>query len=282
MRFGVSTQLYHGQRLRREHLDEIAAHGFDTIEIIATRSHFDYHDPAVLDETARWLTETGLRVSSMHAPIAEAMSGGRWIAPLSNASPEEAVRARAVAEARAALDLARRVPVGVLVVHLGLPASLAPAPGENDAGAARRSVDEIVAAAGPLGVKVALENIPNALATPEAVVAAIEHAPAWPGLGACLDFGHANLMGGVVDAIETLSGHLLTTHVHDNGGRRDDHLPPGEGSIDWPGALAALKKVGYEGILMLEVAAVGPTTAAVLGRMRGACERLNDEARSWS
>ena len=34
--FGVSTHLFHGQRLAREHLLEIAAHGFDTVEVFAT------------------------------------------------------------------------------------------------------------------------------------------------------------------------------------------------------------------------------------------------------
>ena len=35
------------------------------------------------------------------------------------------------------------------------------------------------------------------------------------------------------DAIEEVSGHLLTTHVHDNRRRADDHLPPFGGNIAW-------------------------------------------------
>ena len=50
-----------------------------------------------------------------------------------------------------------------------------------------------------------------------------------------------------VDAIETVSEHLVTTHVHDNRGRTDDHLVPFEGTIDWPAALTAIQKVGYDG-----------------------------------
>ena len=44
------------------------------------------------------------------------------------------------------------------------------------------------------------------------------------------------MQGDVIDAIETLSGLLVATHVHDNHGRRDEHLAPFEGTIDWPGA----------------------------------------------
>ena len=39
--FGVSTHLYHGQRLSRDHLLEIAAHGFEAVEVFATRTHFN-------------------------------------------------------------------------------------------------------------------------------------------------------------------------------------------------------------------------------------------------
>ena len=56
------------------------------------------------------------------------------------------------------------------------------------------------------------------------------------------------------DVIETLSGHLWTTHVHDNGGKRDEHLLPYAGTIDWDAAMMETQKVGYDGPLMFEVA----------------------------
>ena len=46
MRFGISTHLYHDRRLERAHLAQIAGAGFETIELFATRSHFDYRDGA--------------------------------------------------------------------------------------------------------------------------------------------------------------------------------------------------------------------------------------------
>jgi sugar phosphate isomerase/epimerase len=280
VRFGVSTQLYHGQRLRRDHLDEIAAHGFDTVELIATRTHLDYHDPRALDDLARWLDDTGLRLHAIHAPIAESVENGRWGSPLSNASSLPRVREHAVAEACAALELARRTPVSVLVVHMGLPDGPSLAAGENSRDAVRRSLQEIASVASALSVQMALENIPNAISTPDAIVAMIEDELGLPGVGACLDIGHAHLMGGVVDAIETLSGLLLTTHVHDNRGQRDEHLPPGEGTVAWPSVMMALQKVGYDGLLVMEVAANGLSTQTILGRTRAACTRLGEEGRS--
>ncbi len=277
MRFGVSTQLYHGQRLCRAHLEEIAAHGFDAIEVVATRTHLDYHDADALKAFAGWLGDTGLRLHSIHAPVTESAEGGRWGAAYSNASGREDVRRQAVHETLAALQLAHLVPVHALVLHLGLPDSLAAGGDGNSREAARRSVQEIVAAAAARDVRVALENIPSALATPESIVSLIGHELEIPGLGACLDFGHANLMGGVADAVEAFAEVLTTTHLHDNHGARDEHLPPFEGTIAWPEAMMALRKIGYDGLLMVEVAPNGAPAAEVLARARRACERLEAE-----
>jgi len=275
--FGLSTQLYHARRLSHDHLAEVAAHGFDTVEIIATRSHVDYHDPAVLDAVAGWLAAEGLRLHSLHAPVMERYDG-TWINPLSIASTDGAARAQAVRETGAALDLARRVPVSVLVVHPGLQDSLLSPSLQNSLDAAMRSIEEIADIASPLGVRVALEVIPNAMSTAEALVNLLDRLDR-PEVGVCLDFGHAHMQGDVIDAIETLSGVLVATHVHDNHGRRDEHLVPFEGTIDWAGALAALQKIGYDGMLMLELAGAEPA-APVLERARQAIARLEDAARS--
>lgn len=280
MQFGVSTQLYHVQRLRPDHLAEVASHGFTAIEIIATRSHVDYHDASVLDEVAGWLTREGLRLHSLHAPVMECFEGGRWVSPLSIASTDEAARVQAVRETEAALELARRTAISALIVHVGLPEGLLSPAVQNSRDAARRSIEEIVDCASPLGVRVALEVIPNALSTAEALVGLVEELD-HPDVGVCLDFGHAHIQGDVVDAVETLSGLLLAAHVHDNHGRRDEHLPPFDGTIDWPGALMALQKVGYEGTMMLELASADPSAPA-LERARQSVARLEEAARSWT
>jgi sugar phosphate isomerase/epimerase len=81
------------------------------------------------------------------------------------------------------------------------------------------------------------------------------------------------MAGDVVDAVETVSEHLITTHVHDNRGRTDDHLLPFEGTIDWPSALTAVQKVGYEGVLLFEIGAHGPTKAT-LQKLRDVRQRM--------
>lgn len=251
--FGISTHLYVGDRLDRDHLVEIAAHGFESVEVFAVRDHFDYRDRRAAVALAEWLDDTRLRLHSMHAPIAAKYVRGKWEHGLSIASADEPSRKAAVDEVLAALDVAATVPYNVLVTHCGAPVPHA-RPGDNNRGALVRSLEELSPAAQRYDVRIAVEVIPNELSTSAALVELIESDIDAEALGICLDVGHARLMGDVVDAIETCSGHVITTHLHDNRGRSDDHLVPGKGIIDWDAALLAFQKVGYDGVWMLELA----------------------------
>jgi sugar phosphate isomerase/epimerase len=271
--FGISTHLYHNYRLGREHLLEIAAHGFDRVELFATRTHFDYHNPSAIADFQQWLAEAGLSLHGVHAPIGESFSSGRWGPPLTMASTDSDVRLKALNEAELALQIARRIPFTVLVAHLGLPRTQHPTPADNSRDAARRSIGELQRLAEPLGVKLAIEVIPNELSRAGSLVYFIEEVLDSPDAGICLDFGHAHMDGDLVDAIETVSEHLVTTHVHDNRGRTDDHLVPFDGTIDWPGALTAIQKVGYDGTLLMEIAAHGSAKDTLM-KARKARERM--------
>ena len=271
MHFGISTFLFHGQRLSRAHLEEIAAHGFDAIELFALRSHFDYSDPSAIASLAEWLEATGLRLHSVHAPINESYADGAWGPVLSIADRDG--RPTAVREAVAAMQIARTVPFRYLVVHVGTPDAYVSSRQDNSPDQARRAVEELHAAASPLGIRLALEVIPNALSSVDRLIRLIDDELELADAGLCLDFGHAFLLDDVVDAVEGGSGHLFTTHVHDNDGREDTHLVPFEGLIDWPRALFALQKIGYEGRLVFEVTGA---SAEVLPKVRRACDRFEE------
>ena len=275
--FGISTHLYHAQRLCRDHLLEIAAHGFECVEVYATRTHFDYHNPSAVADLQQWLGEAGLTLRSIHAPTAEGFTGGRWSGSLSLASSDPDARVRAVSETEKALHIARRIPAAVLVTHLGLPRTQPrdAASGANDSrAAARRSIDELQTIAKPLGVRIAVEVIPNDLSRAGSIVQFVEDDP--EDVGICLDFGHAHLDGDVLDAVETVAEHLIATHVHDNKGRSDDHLLPFDGTIDWAGTLLAVQKVGYDAPFIFEVVPRGSTkeTLARARDTRAKMERL--------
>ncbi|HWF84382.1 MAG TPA: sugar phosphate isomerase/epimerase family protein [Vicinamibacterales bacterium] len=284
--FGVSTHLYHARRLSRAHLLDIAAHGFETVELFATRTHFDFHSQAAIGDLQQWLAEAGLTLHGIHAPIGEGFQGGRWSGVLSLASADAGARDKALAEAEHALFVARRIPTAVFIVHLGLPrwqrsdaqggggeGTAAGAAGDTRDGA-RRSIEALADLAVPLGVRVALEVIPNELSRAGSLVHFVDELDR-PDVGICLDFGHAHLDGDLVDTIDIVSEHLAAVHVHDNRGRGDDHLVPFEGTIDWPGALTGIQKVGYDGPLVLEIEDRKPKdTLAKAARARVRMERL--------
>jgi sugar phosphate isomerase/epimerase len=271
MRFGISTHLYHEQQLSRDHLAAIASYGFEAVEVFATRSHFDYHDPESIERLDQWLKETGLSLHSIHAPITDRLSAGdQWGTIISNAVSNNAQRQAAVRETDAALNIARRIPTTALVVHLGTPKTVG---GENSRSAAFRSIEEICALADPLGIRVALELIPNELSDAHSLVTLLDLELDAKRAGICLDFGHAYLMGDVPDIIETVAEHLTTTHLHDNGGKRDEHLVPFGGRIEWNAAMMSMQKVGYDGTYMMEVANTG-SPASVLEQARIARQKL--------
>ncbi len=271
MKFGISTHLYHDQRLSREHLAQIASYGFSAVEVFATRSHFDYHDPAAIDRLAEWLKETGLSLHGIHAPITDRLSlPDQWGEVISNAVSDGAKRQVAVRETGAALNIARKIPANVFVVHLGTPNAQG---GENNRTAAFRSVEEICRLAAPVGVRVAIEVIPNDLSDAHSLVTLLERDLEAPHAGICLDFGHAFLMGDVPDTVETVAEHLFTTHVHDNNRKKDDHLVPFEGKIDWDAALMSMQKVGFDGTYVMELRNTSDP-ATVLDHARRARERF--------
>ena len=72
-----------------------------------------------------------------------------------------------------------------------------------------------------------------------------------PNFGWCYDVGHANAMGD--SNFRKVSRAPLSLHIHDNSGHgRDEHLLPGDGTIDWAEFLSSLKAVNYTGEFVLE------------------------------
>ena len=146
---------------------------------------------------------------------------------------------------------------------------------ENRRDAARRSAEALVEAAVDLGVQVAFELLPNALSTADALLRLLEEDLDGTNAGICLDYGHAHLTGDLADVIENVGGHIVATHLHDNDGRRDSHLMPFAGTIDWPAAMTETQKVGYDGAFTFEITESGDP-AQILTRAARVRARLAD------
>jgi sugar phosphate isomerase/epimerase len=68
----------------------------------------------------------------------------------------------------------------------------------------------------------------------------------------CLDTGHAHMTRNVWNLLAYLGPYLGCVHIADNHGEHDEHLAPGEGTIDWPAVLRATAETGFRGPYVLE------------------------------
>lgn len=87
---------------------------------------------------------------------------------------------------------------------------------------------------------------------PTAIAALVKEVNS-PYFGWCYDTGHANAFS--LSPTELLSCDVapLSLHIQDNHGvKKDEHLLPGDGNIDWKLCLDTLKKCGYKGDVVLE------------------------------
>lgn len=75
----------------------------------------------------------------------------------------------------------------------------------------------------------------------------------FPEAKALIDTGHAHVNGwDIPSVIAELGDRIIACHVHDNSGEGDEHLPVGEGTIDWKKYFAAVKKYAPESVQVLE------------------------------
>ncbi len=118
-----------------------------------------------------------------------------------------------------------------------------------------KSLREIASHANKSNVTVMLENTPlsNGIHCVDEFKYIVDNVP---GLFIHLDIPHAFTSGGmksVIDYINTFSDKIIHIHWHDNHGKKDEHLPIGDGLIDHQKAVKALKNIGYDRTITLEV-----------------------------
>lgn len=259
---GLSTGCCY-QRSIFDCLEEIRASGFSQIEVCSSPQHLDYHDlPTVQTLTAR-LDELGMEAYSFHAPFAD------WI---DLCSVDVAQREASVQEILRAVEAAAVLQVHYFVLHPGPEhAHIAP-----DAERLPRienlvaSLNRVVRRCAEVGICCLLENkLPHLLFGNLNdllfILAAVEGAE----VGACLDTGHAFLSGDLPNLLRRLAGPLRMIHAHDNRRTFDDHLPPGDGQIDWTWLLGELVSADFRGALVLELAAQADAEATLRGARRG-------------
>ena len=270
----LSTYRYVRQSLSASLLAEISRAGFKNIEVFCALPHFNYGEAQAVRQLADSLQEYGLMLHSMHSPTRRDLAPGRESGfPISISDAERVRRLDAVDEVKRALEVAERVSFRYLIQHIGH--SRQPADGRSF-DAAFNSLEHLAVFAKHRGVTIALENTPGEFGSAASLQQFVKETHL-KDLRFCFDIGHAHIAGGVAAGLEAMQGRIVTTHLHDNRGEKDEHLLPGEGTIDWDSAVRALRANPEELPFVLELkekAAGDPS----LDGVREAFEKLEETA----
>jgi sugar phosphate isomerase/epimerase len=179
------------------------------------------------------------------------------------ASPVKALRDAVLQLHKDTIAFARRIGAEQVVLHPGFTNS--PAFDKKDAQLwAMEAVEELILTAKPLGIRLALENVGYHGAS---IYTFDEYCSALDKLddtaGYLVDTGHAHINGWDVPAlIDRVKERLYGIHLHDNSGSADQHVPIGDGTLNWPMIFKALRNIPRGCDLVLEYAPGTP-----LGRL---------------
>jgi sugar phosphate isomerase/epimerase len=225
------------------------AYSIDDVEFIAEAdfdfAEIDWHDPDLarsqMDELAILRAKYGIDYMAHGPKEGNPFSTDHhatWLEPTVNQL----------------LDLAGELGIPVYTQHLWLDARFV----KPDILAAKIDLlDRWTQRAQQAGVTLCIENLSehaNHFASAFARV---------PELNLTLDLGHGQILApgdrgnASFELIARFASRIRHVHLHDNlGGDRskdDLHLPIGQGVVDFPGILGALRDVGYEGGFSFEV-----------------------------
>ncbi|MCQ2085926.1 MAG: sugar phosphate isomerase/epimerase [archaeon] len=214
---------------------EIAKY-FDFWEIFAEAKHHLH----VIESKLPSLTKSFNLKYSLHAPISD----------INIASLNERIREDSVLEIISTIELATQLDIDKITIHPGILSMSVPCMRDKSITQAKKSLRSIDRISQQYGATVAVENMasfPFFLGqTPEEIVNLLDGT----NLAFCLDIGHANTTNQTESLITELRDRLTNIHIHDNNGERDEHLPLGEGNINFKNILSKLKF--YNGNYIIE------------------------------
>jgi sugar phosphate isomerase/epimerase len=246
-----------------EVLRQFGEAGFHAVEIGTPPKHFDPWQKGQVDAVADHLRRTGIAVVSIHAPF-----GG--ILDLSDPNPHH--RSAAIGGIMQAASVLRELGGSIVVVHPSdVPRDSQDVGQRLEASAGTLAV--LAHSCWKMGLRLAIESpLPHLIGgDPTEFAWLLEHVDQH--VGVCLDTSHTFLGQHWAEFLKVAGSRLIHVHACDNRGSFDDHLPPGEGVIDWREVAESLRRVSYDGWIVLEIACMDASNGR-LTQIRQTAERL--------
>lgn len=192
------------------------------------------NDLAAMTALAQQAADLGLNYENSHSTIpgSELM----WV--------EKAEAEAAVENFLLCLDNCEKLHIPLMVVHVQTQGVENP-----DFALGMKRFERIVDYAAQRNIRIAFENID----APELLERTLRHFAGRTNVGFCYDNGHEACHTPGVRYMPKVGDKLIYTHLHDNFGADDDHLIPGDGSLDMELLVKEIRDSGYQGGLTLEV-----------------------------
>jgi len=281
----LSTYLFVSRKLTPELLGQISEAKFQGIEIFCSRSHFEYAAKTEVRAMAGALEAHKLKLVSLHGPTSRDMSAMRESGtPLSICEVERVRRIEAMDELKRVIDVADDLAYARLILHMGGSRETAD-PRKRDA--AFSTLEHLVLHAHHAGVTICVENTTSEMGDPNYLRAFVDETRL-TGLRFNFDIGHAHLAEPPEDeriekSFAPLRDLVASVHLHDNHGDKDEHLPPFDGSIDWPAAIKLLKTAPDANLpIVLELKEkTGPEAPSAAEQLAAARKALDRFEKAW-
>ena len=235
----------------------LAAIGYIGVEIMADVPHA--WPAGLLDEQKhairQALTDNNLAISNINAFMMNAISDPRqrywhpsWI------EPDRHYRQIRIDHTMRSLTLARELGAPCITTEPGGPVG----PGESWLAALRLFVEmlkPVIAHAEKEGVQLLIEPEPGLLIEKaDQFLELMQHIDS-PAVGLNFDIGHFYCVGDDAAAtVPRLARYIRHFHLEDIAATRvHHHLVPGEGAIDFAATLRAIRAIGYQGWITIEL-----------------------------
>jgi sugar phosphate isomerase/epimerase len=282
----LSTYPFVSRKLTPEILGQIAAAGFQGVEIFCTRSHFEYSMKPEIRAMAGALEQRHLQLVSLHAPTSRDTSAMRESGmPLSICEVERVRRIEAMDELKRVIDVADDLPYARLIVHMGGSREMAD---QRKRDAAFSTLEHLILHGHHAGVTICVENTTSEMGNPAYLRAFVDETRL-TGLRFNFDIGHAHLaelheVERIEKSFAPLRELVSSVHLHDNHGDKDEHLPPYEGTIDWPAAIKLLKTAPDANLpLILELKEkTGPEAPHAVDLLAAARQAMDRFEEAWA
>ena len=268
MRFGASSWPFQWEPPYEDAIRRVAASGFKSIELIAWNSDYlnNYWSKAKIADMKRELAASGIGISQfVHTPH-----------DLSH--PDKAKREQGIADWRRAVEIGSELGspiINMVSTHAfamhdaeeiprittkplvqkyatrNVPRGVDWDQNYKDYVAAVRACAE---ACGKAGVMMSVEPHPGRyLGNTDGALRLLEHVD-HPAMGINFDPSHTFPVGDFPNiTVYRLGKHIIHVHASDNDAVTNVHWRPGMGKIDWYAMFVALKDVGYDGTVSIEL-----------------------------